>query len=163
VHDARTYRTLTITAMPSYLDIADRSWWLLAPAMRAHAALYRATNGRIGGSLPGLPKLLLLDHVGAKSGKKRTTPLVYMPEGEDMLIVASKGGYDKHPGWYHNLRANPDTTVQIGSRRIPVHARVASAEESKRLWPKAGDYNPAWESYRHRTDREIPIVLLEPR
>jgi len=148
--------------MPSYLDLADRLWPVLGPLMRGHAAIYRATNGRIG-NLPGVPPLLLLDHVGAKSGKKRTTPLVYMPDGENMLIVASKGGYDKHPGWFHNLRAHPDTTVQIGSKRIPVHARVANAEESERLWPKAGEYNPDWERYRHRTAREIPLVLLEPR
>jgi deazaflavin-dependent oxidoreductase (nitroreductase family) len=148
--------------MPSYLDLADRLWPVLGPLMRGHAAIYRATNGRIG-NLPGVPPLLLIDHVGAKSGKKRTTPLVYMPDGENMLIVASKGGYDKNPGWYHNLLAHPDTQVQIGSKRIPVHARVADAAESKRLWPKAGEYNPDWERYRHRTEREIPLVLLEPR
>jgi deazaflavin-dependent oxidoreductase (nitroreductase family) len=145
-----------------YLDVADRSWPILAPLMRAHAAIYRATNGRIG-NLPGVPPLLLIEHIGARSGKKRTTPLVYMPDGENMLIVASKGGYDKNPGWFHNLRAHPDTQVQIGSKRIPVHARVADATESERLWPKAGEYNPDWERYRHRTEREIPLVLLEPR
>ena len=131
--------------------------------MRGHAALYRATGGRVGGSLPGLPSLLLLDHVGARSGQRRTTPLVYMPDGEDLLIVASKGGYAKHPGWLHNLRAHPDTTVQVGRERRKVHAREASAEERRRLWPKAAEYNPHWARYRERTSREIPLVLLEPR
>jgi deazaflavin-dependent oxidoreductase (nitroreductase family) len=145
------------------LDLADRLWFLLAPMMRGHAALYRATGGRIGGRLPGLPSLLLLDHVGAKSGKRRTTPLVYMPEGERFLVVASKGGHPRHPAWFHNLRAHPDTEVQIGTRRIQVHAREADEQERDLLWPKAADYNPHWGRYRKRAPREIPLVLLEPR
>lgn len=131
--------------------------------MRGHAALYRATEGRIGGQLPGLPPLLLLDHVGAKSGKHRTTPLVYMPQGQSMLIVASKGGHPRHPGWLYNLRAHPDTEIQIGRRRIKVRAREADGEERRRLWPEAAEYNPHWGRYRERTAREIPLVLLEPR
>jgi deazaflavin-dependent oxidoreductase (nitroreductase family) len=131
--------------------------------MRGHAAIYRATGGRVGGRLPGLPSLLLLDHIGAKSGRRRTTPLVYMPAGDGFLIVASKGGYPQNPGWLHNLRAHPDTEVQIGRRRVKVRAREATAEESRRLWPEAGEYNPHWARYRTRTPREIPLVLLEPR
>jgi deazaflavin-dependent oxidoreductase (nitroreductase family) len=146
-----------------YLDLADRMWPVLGPFMRWHAALYRATGGRVGGRVPGLPSLLLLDHVGANSGKHRTTPLVYMPDGENLLIVASKGGHPRHPAWLHNLRAHPDTEVQIGSRRIPVHAREADDEERHRLWPRAAEYNPHWARYRERTSREIPLVLLEPR
>jgi deazaflavin-dependent oxidoreductase (nitroreductase family) len=131
--------------------------------MRGHAKLYRATGGRIGGDLPGLPALLLLDHVGARSGKLRTTPLVYMPVGDAYLVVASKGGHPKDPAWMHNLRANPDTEVQIGRERHRVRAREASAEERERLWPQAAEYNPHWGRYRTRTSREIPLVLLEPR
>ena len=131
--------------------------------MGTHAALYRATNGRIGGRLPGIPPMLLLDHVGAKSGKRRLTPLVYMPDGDNLLIVASKGGYPRDPAWMHNLRAHPDTEVQIGGRRRRVHAREATAEERDRLWPLAARYNPQWARYRERTTREIPLVLLEPR
>jgi F420H(2)-dependent quinone reductase len=131
--------------------------------MRGHAALYRATGGRVGGRIPGLPSLLLLDHVGAKSGRARTTPLVYMPDGERLLIVASKGGHPKHPAWLYNLRAHPDTEVQVGRKRLPVHAREADAEERRRLWPKAAEYNPHWGRYRERTSREIPLVLLERR
>ena len=107
--------------------------------------------------------MLLLDHVGAKSGKLRTTPLVYMPDGENLLIVASKGGHPRHPAWLHNLRAHPETEVQIGRRRVRVTAREANTEERRRLWPRAGDYNPHWARYRTRTSREIPLVLLEPR
>jgi deazaflavin-dependent oxidoreductase (nitroreductase family) len=146
-----------------YLDVADRLWFLLGPLMRGHAAVYRASGGRIGGRLPGLPSLLLLDHVGAKSGKLRTTPLVYMPDGDRFLVVASKGGHPQNPGWLHNLRAHPDTKVQIGRSIVSVRAREADAQERRRLWPKAADYNPHWARYRGRTSREIPLVLLEPR
>ena len=81
--------------------------------------------------------MLLLDHVGAKSGTKRTSPLLYFKDGDDLVIVASKGGFPKHPAWYHNLMANPDTEVQVGSEHRAVHARVANAEERERLWPVA--------------------------
>ena len=131
--------------------------------MRGHAAIYRATGGRIGGRLPGLPPMLLLDHVGAKSGRRRTTPLVYMPDGANLLIVASKGGHPRDPGWMHNLRAHPDTEVQIAQARLPVRARAASVQERGRLWPRAVQYNPHWGRYSERTAREIPLVLLEPR
>lgn len=149
--------------MIDYLDVAERSWPLLRRVMSGHAMIYRATNGRIGGNMPGLPSLLLLDHVGARSGKRRTAPLVYMRDGENFLIVASKGGHPRNPGWLHNLRANPDTEVQVGSRRIRVHAREASAEERRRLWPEAVEHNPHWGRYRQRTERQIPLVILEPR
>lgn len=148
--------------MIDYLDVADHLWFVLGPLMRGHAAIYRASRGRIGGRIPGLPSLLLLDHVGAKSGKLRTTPLVYMPDGESLLIVASKGGHSRHPGWLHNLRRHPLTEVQIGSRRVKVRAREADEDERRLLWPKASKYNPHWARYRQRTDREIPLVLLEP-
>lgn len=151
------------SAAVDYLDIADRSWPVLKLVMRAHATIYRATNGRVGGRMPDLPSLLLLDHVGRRSGKRRTTPLVYMPNGEGFLIVASKGGHPEHPGWLYNLRANPDAEVQIGSRRIKVRAREAGTEERRELWPRAIEHNPHWERYRRRTEREIPVVILEPR
>jgi deazaflavin-dependent oxidoreductase (nitroreductase family) len=107
--------------------------------------------------------MLLLDHVGARSGKKRTTPLVYMADGEGFVIVASKGGHPQHPAWLHNLRANPDSEVQVGSRRIPVHAHVAGREEHDRLWPRAVAHNPHWGRYQQRARREIPLVVLRPR
>src|SRR3954468_7491414 len=103
--------------------------------MRGHAWLYRATNGRIGGDLPGLPSLLLLDTVGAKSGRRYTTPLVYMPDGDDMIVVASKGGYPKHPGWLHHLRAQREPEGQTSRDRTPAGARGARGDERARLWP----------------------------
>ena len=149
--------------MLDYLKVADRMWPVLGPLMRGHATLYRATGGRIGGSLPGLPPLLLLDHVGARSGKRRTTPLVYMPDGERLIVVPSKGGHPRNPSWLHNLRAHPDTEAQIGSRRIPVRAREATGEERRLLWPRAVEHNPLWGRYQQRTAREIPLVILQPR
>ncbi|HKA67344.1 MAG TPA: nitroreductase family deazaflavin-dependent oxidoreductase [Solirubrobacterales bacterium] len=144
--------------------MADRIWPATRRFMGAHTFLYRRTGGRIGHSIPGVGgKMLLLDHVGAKSGAKRTSPLLYVEDGEDVVVVASKGGFPKHPAWYHNLMANPDTTVQIGSELRPVHARVATAEERERLWPMAVKAYPGYEDYQARTDREIPLVVLEPR
>ncbi len=131
--------------------------------MGLHTLVYRATGGRIGHTAPGMPTILLLDHVGAKSGTKRTSPLLYVRDGENVVIVASKGGFPKHPAWYHNLMANPDTKVQIGSEHRAVHARVAGPEERERLWPKAIAAYPGYKDYIARTDREIPLVVLEPR
>jgi deazaflavin-dependent oxidoreductase (nitroreductase family) len=146
-----------------YLSWADRSWPLLRRMMAGHTAVYRASGGRIGHRVPGFAPSLLLDHVGARSGAERTSPLVYGEDGENLILVASKGGYPKNPGWFHNLMANPETTVQVGSRRRPVHARVATPEERERLWPLMVGVYGGYEDYRRRTDREIPLVVLEPR
>src|SRR5439155_1133763 len=117
-----------------YLSLADRSWPLLRRMMTGHTAVYRASGGLIGHRFPGTPPTLLLDHVGAKSGRRRTTPLAYGVDGESLVLVASKGGYPRNPAWFHNLVANPDTTVQVGTRRRDVRARVASKAERARLW-----------------------------
>jgi deazaflavin-dependent oxidoreductase (nitroreductase family) len=148
---------------PRYLELADRSWPVLRRLMGVHTILYRATNGVIGHHIPGLAPMLLLDHVGAKSGIKRTSPLLYIPDGDDLVIVASKGGYPKNPAWFHNLRANPDTTVQVGSDRRQVRARVATADERTRLWPRVVDAYSTYDEYQRRTGREIPLVILERR
>ena len=107
--------------------------------------------------------MLLLDHIGAKSGVKRTTPLVYIEDLPAVVLVASKGGHPRNPAWFHNLRAHPDTTVQIGSERRPVRARIATAEERDRLWPKVVDTYSGYQDYQDRTTRQIPLVILEPR
>jgi deazaflavin-dependent oxidoreductase (nitroreductase family) len=146
-----------------YLKLADRSWPVLRRLMGGHATVYRATGGLIGHRFPGSPPMLLLDHVGARSATRRTSPLVYVRDGEDLILVASKGGYPKHPGWFHNLMANPDTTVQVGSSRRSVHARLADAEERARLWPKVVQVYGGYEDYQRRTEREIPLVILAPR
>jgi deazaflavin-dependent oxidoreductase (nitroreductase family) len=149
----------------SYLDIADRTWPVTRRVMGLHTLVYRATGGRLGHRLPGLSgPILLLDHIGTKSGARRTSPLLYFRDGDDIVIVASKGGFPKHPAWFHNLKANPDTTVQIGAERRRVHARVADPEERKRLWPRAVETYGGYAGYQARSKgREIPLVILGPR
>jgi deazaflavin-dependent oxidoreductase (nitroreductase family) len=146
-----------------YLNLADRSWPVLRRLMGGHAAVYRATNGLIGHRFPGSPPVLLVDHVGARSGKRRTSPLVYAEDGENVILIASKGGYPKNPAWFHNLVAHPETSIQIGSRRRDVRARVADPEEHERLWPKVVEVYSGYDDYQRRTEREIPLVILEPR
>lgn len=145
------------------MSLTDRSWPLLRQAIASHTLVYRLTNGLIGHRFPGAPPMLLLDHVGARSAVKRTTPLVYVNDSPALVLVASKGGNPRHPAWYHNLRANPDTTVQVGGSRRAVHARVATPEERERLWPLAIATYSGYDGYQQRTDREIPLVILEPR
>ncbi|MFL5819903.1 MAG: nitroreductase family deazaflavin-dependent oxidoreductase [Solirubrobacteraceae bacterium] len=136
---------------------------LVTHGIRMHTLAYRLTGGLLGGRIPGGPPMLLLDHVGARSGKRRTTPLVYLRDGEDVVVVASKGGSPRHPAWFHNLRAHPETTVQVGSRRRPVTARVATPAERSRLWPKVVALYRGYEGYQRRTKRQIPLVILEAR
>jgi deazaflavin-dependent oxidoreductase (nitroreductase family) len=145
------------------LRIADNSWPVLRRLMGGHTFLYRATGGRIGERWPGLPQMLLLDHIGAKSGTRRTSPLLYVRDGERYVLVASKGGHPRNPGWLHNLHAHPDTTIQVGPRRVAVRARDATASERARLWPEAVKLYPPYRDYQARTDREIPLVILEPQ
>lgn len=146
-----------------YMRAVDRLSPVFNQLTKGHTIFYRATGGLIGHRLPGGPPMLLLDHVGAKSGKKRTSPLAYLADGEDLVIVASKGGHPRHPAWFHNLRANPATTIQAGSERRTVRARVATAEERERLWPRVVHGYSGYAGYQKRTDREIPLVILEPR
>lgn len=146
-----------------YLNWVERNWGLLGRVIQGHTAIYRTTNGLVGHRFPGSPPMLLLDHVGAKSGKLRTSPLVYGRDGDDFVLVASKGGYPKHPGWFHNLGANPDTTIQVGSKRLAVRARVADPKERERLWPVMVKVYGGYEDYRRRANREIPLVILTPR
>jgi deazaflavin-dependent oxidoreductase (nitroreductase family) len=146
-----------------YLSFADRSWPLLRRVTGLHTIVYRATHGLVGHRVPGGPSMLLLDHVGAKSGVKRTSPLLYLDDGLNLVIIASKGGNPRHPAWFHNLRANPETTAQVGSERRPVRARVATPDERRRLWPRAVKAYGGYGDYQRRTGRQIPLVILEPR
>jgi F420H(2)-dependent quinone reductase len=146
-----------------YMRWVDRNWPLLTRLMGGHASVYRATHGLVGHRVPGFPPMLLLDHVGAKSGKRRTTPLVFGRDGENVILVASKGGHPHNPAWFHNLRAHPDVSIQIGSQRRDVHAREATPEERERLWRLMVGVYRGYEGYRRRTQREIPLVVLEPR
>lgn len=125
--------------------------------------LYRASGGRIGGRfLRGAP-ICLLTTRGRRTGEPRVAPLLYLAEGENVVIVASKGGMSKHPLWYLNLLADPDCEVEIGSTRRAMRARTASAEEKAALWPRLVAMYPDYDDYQARTDRDIPVVVLEPR
>ncbi|MCZ4500181.1 MAG: nitroreductase [Marmoricola sp.] len=138
-------------------------------AGKAHVRVYRLTKGRIGGKWrigAGWKKpvpTLLLDHVGRKSGKHFTTPLLYLLDGPDVVIVASQGGLPKNPQWYGNLMAAPATRVQIKGEVRDVLARTANAEERAALWPKLVGIYSDFENYQSWTDREIPVVVLSPR
>jgi deazaflavin-dependent oxidoreductase (nitroreductase family) len=131
-----------------------------------HVAIYRRSGGKIGGHLPGWPeaRIVLVDHRGAKTGAKRTSPLMYHQEGGAIAVAASKAGQPTHPAWFHNLKANPDTTIQIGSVSHEVTARIASDEECELLWPKFVAFYPGYEFFqRNAKGRKIPIVIFDPR
>ena len=138
-------------------------WKFFNTSTKGHTAIFRLTGGRIGGKMVGGP-ILLLHHVGAKSGKKRVSPLLYLPDGDRMVIVGSKGGYTKHPGWFHNLKANPDTVVELPREgKVPVRARQAPPEEREELWPRVVELYKGYATYQRSTSREIPIVVLDRR
>lgn len=138
-------------------------WRFFNASTKGHVVAFRLSGGRVGGKAYGVP-VLLLHHVGAKSGKKRVSPLLYMADGDRIVIVASKGGYTKHPGWFHNLMADPDTEVELPREgRVAVHARRASTEERAELWPRLVDLYGEYESYQRSTPREIPVVILDRR
>lgn len=130
-------------------------------ATKLHASLFRATNGRVGGRMVGSPVLLLVT-TGRRSGLRRTTPLLYLEDENRQVIVASNGGAAKHPVWWLNLQANPEATVEVGGRKTRVRAIETQGEEKVRLWKKLVEMYPSYESYQRRTDREIPVALLEP-
>jgi F420H(2)-dependent quinone reductase len=127
----------------------------------AHAGVYRATGGKLFGRM-GKSPILLLNTVGRKTGRKRTSPLLYVMDGEDFVIIASKGGAPTHPAWYLNLRANPEATVEIGNREVHIKAEVADPEEKTRLWQKMVEVYPAYDDYQRKTEREIPLLVLHP-
>ncbi|HSQ00627.1 MAG TPA: nitroreductase family deazaflavin-dependent oxidoreductase [Candidatus Dormibacteraeota bacterium] len=129
---------------------------------KVHPRLYRWSGGRIGGSLMGLP-VLLLTTSGRKSGQPRTTALMYLPRATDFVVVASVLGEPRHPFWWRNLEADPEATVLVGRSRYAVRAREAVGAEREALWrlvvAKVADY----EEYQARTTRRIPVVVLERR
>ena len=131
--------------------------------LTAHQWLYEKTDGRIGASIGGRP-MLLLRHLGGKTGHPRTSALLYVRDGDNYAVIASKGGDPKHPGWFHNLTADPEVEIQIGRKRIPVRARVAEGDERARIWARANEVNKGgYDVYQTRTDRKIPVVVLEAR
>jgi deazaflavin-dependent oxidoreductase (nitroreductase family) len=134
--------------------------------LRVHDKIYQATNGRIGHRLPGAPPSLLLHTVGAKTGQSRTTTLSYARDGDDYLVVASKGGDPKAPGWYHNLKANPNIEINVGPKRSAVTARPVLPDDPDyaRMWKIVNKNNAdRYTAYQEKTSRPIPVVVLTPK
>ena len=134
----------------------------MGPLLTVHQWLYESTDGRIGARLGGRP-MLLLRTVGRRTRQPRTAALLYVRAGDGDVVIASKGGAPKHPGWFHNLIGTSDVEIQVGRQRIPARARVAEGEERARLWARADEVNQGqYTVYQSRTSRAIPVVVLEP-
>jgi deazaflavin-dependent oxidoreductase (nitroreductase family) len=121
---------------------------------------FRANGGKVGGPFEGAG-ILLLHTTGAKSGQERVNPLAYRTEGDDLVVFGSKAGAPTHPDWYHNLRANPRASVEVGIERVDVTARVAEGEERERIWRDQKAAAPVFAGYEQKTDRTIPVIILE--
>ncbi|HEU4980067.1 MAG TPA: nitroreductase family deazaflavin-dependent oxidoreductase [Solirubrobacterales bacterium] len=147
--------------LPPAPQAQSRFWWFWERFTDFHALVYKASRGRIGGTAYGAP-IALVESVGRTSGKRRTHPLICRPDGENLVLVASKGGIDRHPAWYLNLRANPETTAWWKGRQRRVRARDATDAERERLWKMMVEIYRPYESYQRRTERKIPVVVLEP-
>jgi len=135
-------------------------WFFITVAPPIDRLLLRLSKGRF--SMGGAAPILLLTTTGAKSGQPRSTPLLYRPDGDRFVLIASKGGAPSHPAWYHNLRAHPRATVLVGGREIPCTAHEAEGEERQRLWKLAADFNPGYDVYQSRAGRRIPVMVLAP-
>lgn len=139
----------------------SRLWRFLDLFSDANVWLYRRSGGRIGGRMGRAP-VLLLHHVGRKSGKERVSPVLFLPHDDRLVIVGSKGGAASHPAWFVNLMANPLTTVEVASRRLRVRAREASETERADYWPGLLEIYPSFRTYQERTERVLPVLVLEP-
>jgi deazaflavin-dependent oxidoreductase (nitroreductase family) len=127
-----------------------------------HVLQYRDSDGDYGHDWRGT-QTLLLTTTGRRSGEERTTPLIYGRHGDAFLVVASKGGSDEPPGWYANLQEEPEVEIQVLDERIPVRARTATSDEKPELWRIMVSEWPDYDAYQTKTDREIPVVVLERR
>jgi deazaflavin-dependent oxidoreductase (nitroreductase family) len=136
-------------------------WWFWERGTSLHSCLYRLSGGRIGGRFRSA-EIALVDSVGRKSGKHRVHPLICREDGENLVIVASKGGIDRHPAWYLNLMAHPETDVRWHGRKRRVRVRQAEGDERERLWKRMVEVYPDYEDYQRRTERSIPVLVLEP-
>jgi deazaflavin-dependent oxidoreductase (nitroreductase family) len=122
---------------------------------------FRANAGKVGGQFEGAP-LLLLHTTGAKTGQARVNPIMYLADGDNLAVFASKAGAPTSPDWYHNLLANPRPTVEVGDKTINMVARVTEGDERERLWSRQKELYPGFAEYEQKTTRQIPVVVLEP-
>jgi deazaflavin-dependent oxidoreductase (nitroreductase family) len=128
---------------------------------KLNVLVYRLTKGRVGGRMEDAP-VCIVHTVGRKSGKKRDIPLLYLADGDDLILVASRGGSDAMPGWYFNLMDMDVADVEIKGEHTPMRPRRATAEEKAAYWPKVNAIYPHYESYQQRTDRDIPVIVMSP-
>lgn len=136
--------------------------WLLKAFTRINVWVYRLSGGRLMNKLGGDP-ICLVSMTGARSGRRRVIPLMYVPWEESVALVASQGGAPRHPVWYYNLKAYPDIVIEEGGRRRPMHARELEGEEKARVWPVCVQHYAPYADYQKRTSRQIPVFLCEPR
>jgi F420H(2)-dependent quinone reductase len=149
---------LLLDALPPKAEA--RAWQAI---QSSHLALFRLSGRQLGTGF-GRIRVLFLHHFGAKTGVERVAPLLYVEDGDNLAIIASKGGHERNPAWFHNLKAHPDVRVELRGEVRPVRARVASGTERERIWKKAASVWPDYERYQRRAPhREIPVVVLEPR
>jgi deazaflavin-dependent oxidoreductase (nitroreductase family) len=137
-------------------------WWIWERFTDFHTVAYKLSQGRVGGTYQGVP-VVLVESVGRKSGKRRTHPLLCTEDGDNLVVIASKGGINKHPAWYLNLKANPETVAYWKGEKRHVRARETSGSERDRLWAQMAAAYPTYNDYQRRTERRIPVVVLEPR
>jgi deazaflavin-dependent oxidoreductase (nitroreductase family) len=135
---------------------------MIKPYSRLNVLLYKLTGGRVMGSMSGRP-VMLVTMTGAKSGKSRTIPLMYVPYKEGVILVASQGGAPKSPVWYHNVVANPDIVVQYKRNKMKLRARQVDDAEKAEVWPICVEHYHEYDDYQKRTDRNIPVFVCEPR
>jgi deazaflavin-dependent oxidoreductase (nitroreductase family) len=136
--------------------------WLMLPFSRWNARRYLASDGRSMGRFAG-HDICVASMTGAKSGKRRDVPLMYVPYKEGVILVASLGGAPKHPTWYWNLVSHPDVDVRVKNKTLRLRARLASPAEKAELWPLCVKHYPDYATYQARTDRDIPVFICEPR
>ncbi|MBM7366061.1 nitroreductase family deazaflavin-dependent oxidoreductase [Gordonia hydrophobica] len=154
-------------ARPAQLDspVVAR---IIKAGSRLNTRMYRLTRGKLGGTwrvgaaLRKPTPVCLLTTIGRKSGQERTVPLLYLRDGDAIVVVASQGGLPKNPAWYHNVRAEPNVRIQTGGVDRPFRARIADAAERADLWPRLVELYADFDTYAAWTDREIPVVICEP-
>ena len=135
---------------------------VIKPMSRINTWVYRMTGGKVGGRWAYGAPVMLLTVRGRKTGQPRTTPLLYLRDGDDVVTVASKGGSANHPKWFLNVEVNPECEVEIGREKWRMHARRATKEEKARYWPQLVEMYPDYDQYQARTARDIPVVILSP-
>lgn len=160
-HKVTQLKKEDVQAIPEKMVPAIRK--IMKYASRFNVWIYEKTDGKLGGKfIVGGAPVCLVTMTGRKTGIRRTTPLIYIPNGEDILLVASQGGLDSHPIWYKNLTANPEVEINAFGNVRKMRARQATPEEKEQLWPVIRGVHKDFDEYQARTDRDIPVMICSP-